>query len=109
MHDLIRHMAISIAAEGKYVFMVSHEVNSEEFPKRTSYERYNHMSIVAMKFDGLPKPISFSSFEFLMLKLFEESFRLEDDFFFVRMSNLNVLCVRGAGYGLSISAFSDMR
>lgn len=38
MHDVVRDVAIQIASEGKHVFMVSHDVNSKEFPKRTSYE-----------------------------------------------------------------------
>ncbi|KAH0653284.1 hypothetical protein KY289_030962 [Solanum tuberosum] len=57
MHDVVRAMALSIASEGENNFMVSHHVNSEEFPRRTTYEHFSHMSIVANKFDELPRPI----------------------------------------------------
>ncbi|KAL3344244.1 hypothetical protein AABB24_023601 [Solanum stoloniferum] len=97
MHDVVRDVAIYIASEGRHVFMVSHSVNSEEFPRRTSYESYSHMSIVASNIDELPKPIFFPRLEFLMLKLFEEPFKLQDDFF-VGMNKLNVL---------SLSAYED--
>jgi len=69
-------------------------VNSEEFPRRTSYESYSHMSIVAQKIDELPKPIFLPRLEFLMLKLFEEPLKLQDDIF-VGMSKLNVLSLSG--------------
>ncbi|KAH0672651.1 hypothetical protein KY290_024888 [Solanum tuberosum] len=57
MHDVVRDVAIYIAYEGKHIFMVSHDVNSEEFPRKDSYEQYSHMSIVANKFDERPSPI----------------------------------------------------
>ncbi|XP_015064974.1 probable disease resistance protein At4g27220 isoform X2 [Solanum pennellii] len=104
MHDVVRDVAIYIASEGRHVFMVSHSVNSEEFPRRTSYEPYSHMSIVAQKIDELPKPISFPRLEFLMLKLLEEPFKLQDDFF-IGMSKLNVLSL--SGYEDSILTFPN--
>ncbi|PHT37359.1 hypothetical protein CQW23_25059 [Capsicum baccatum] len=58
MHDVVRDMAIYIASEGEHKFMVNHNVNSDEFPRNHSYEQYNHMSIVANKFDEHPRPIS---------------------------------------------------
>ncbi|XP_047260480.1 disease resistance protein SUMM2-like, partial [Capsicum annuum] len=58
MHDVVRDVAIYIASEGKHIFMVSHDVNSKEFPRKDSYEQYSHMSIVANKFDERPRPIS---------------------------------------------------
>lgn len=90
MHDVVRDVAIYIASEGKHVFMVSHNVNSEEFPKEllTSYE--------------LPKPILFPRLEFLMLKLFEEPFKLQDNVF-VGTSKVNVLSL--SGYEDSILPF----
>ncbi|KAK4346066.1 hypothetical protein RND71_036242 [Anisodus tanguticus] len=104
MHDVIRDVAVYIASEGKRLFMVSHDVNSEEFPRRTSYKQYSHMSIVANKFDELPKPISCPRLEFLMLKLSQKSFKLQDDFF-AGMSKLNVLSLRRESYEDSILPF----
>ncbi|KAK4710040.1 hypothetical protein R3W88_004553 [Solanum pinnatisectum] len=88
MHDVVRDVAIYIASEGRHVFMVSHSVNSEEFPRRTSCESYSHMSIVAQKIDDLPKPIFFPILEMI---------------FFVGMNKLNVLSL--SGYEDSILPF----
>ncbi|KAH0723249.1 hypothetical protein KY285_005838 [Solanum tuberosum] len=105
MHDVVRDVAISIASEGEHNFMVSHDVNSEEFPRRTSYEHFSHMSIVANKFDEHPRPIICTKLKFLMLKLcFEDPFKLQDDFF-DEMSNLNVLSLRGYTFKKSILRF----
>ncbi|XP_049399880.1 probable disease resistance protein At4g27220 [Solanum stenotomum] len=91
----MRDVAKYIASEGKHIFMVSHDVYSEEFPRRNSYEKYNHMSIVANKFDELPSPIFCPKLKLLMLKLcFEKPFKLQDNFF-DGMSNLNVLSLSG--------------
>uniref|UniRef100_M1AQV6 Cc-nbs-lrr resistance protein n=2 Tax=Solanum tuberosum TaxID=4113 RepID=M1AQV6_SOLTU len=57
MHDVVRDFALYIASEGKHIFMVSHDVDSERFPSRKSYEQYTHMSIVANKFEELPRPV----------------------------------------------------
>ncbi|WMV38705.1 hypothetical protein MTR67_032090 [Solanum verrucosum] len=91
MHDVVRAMALSIASEGENNFMVSHHVNSEEFPRRTTYEHFSHMSIVANKFDELPRPIVCPKLKLLMLKLcFKKPFKLQDNFF-NDMGKLNVL------------------
>ncbi|KAK6778235.1 hypothetical protein RDI58_024953 [Solanum bulbocastanum] len=103
MHDVVRDVAISIASEGEHNFMVSHHVNSEEFPRRTSYEHFSHMSIVANKFDELPSPIVCPKLKLLMLKLcFVKPFKLQDNFF-DGMSKLNVLSL--SGYVDSIWSF----
>ncbi|KAM3288851.1 hypothetical protein P3S67_022281 [Capsicum chacoense] len=95
MHDVVRDVAIYIASEGNHKFMVNHNVNSEEFPRRNSYEQYSHMSIVANKFDERPIPISCPRLKLLMLKLrFEEGFKLQDDFF-DGMSELSVISLSG--------------
>ena len=57
MHDVLCDVAISIAFEGEHNFMVSHHVNSDEFPRRTFYEHFTHMSIVANKFHEHPRSI----------------------------------------------------
>ena len=59
MHDVVRDVAISITSEGEHNFMVSHHVNSDEFPRRTFYEHFTHMSIVANKFDEQSRSIFF--------------------------------------------------
>ncbi|KAG5570432.1 hypothetical protein H5410_060198 [Solanum commersonii] len=93
--------------KGKHIFMVSHDVNSEEFPRKDSYEQYTHMSIVANNFDELPSPISFPKLKLLMLKLcFEVSFKLQDDFF-DGMSELHVLSLRRVGYTKPILPFPE--
>ncbi|KAG5581925.1 hypothetical protein H5410_052552 [Solanum commersonii] len=95
MHDVVRDVAISIASEGEHEFMVSHHVNSEEFPRRTSYEHFTHMSIVANKFDEHPRPIFCPKLMLLMLKFrVEASFKLQDNFF-DGMDKLNVLSLSG--------------
>ncbi|XP_049401876.1 probable disease resistance protein At1g61310 isoform X3 [Solanum stenotomum] len=106
MHDVIRDVAINIASEGDHSFMVSHDVNSEEFPRIDFYkQQYNHMSIVAKKFDEPCSPIVCPELKLLMLKLcFEEPFKLHDDFF-DGMSKLNVLSLRGYRYKESILSF----
>ncbi|KAF3660629.1 putative disease resistance protein-like [Capsicum annuum] len=102
MHDVVRDVAIYIASAGNHNFMVSHDVNSEEFPRKDSYEQYCHMSIVAYKFDELPRPILCPKLKLLMLKLcFGDPFKLQDDFFY-GMSELNVLSIEGVKYEASI-------
>ncbi|PHT37342.1 hypothetical protein CQW23_25042 [Capsicum baccatum] len=97
MHDVVRDVAIYIASEGKHIFMVSHDVNSEEFPRKDSYHQYSHMSIVANKFDERPRPISCPRLKLLMLKLrFEEGFKLQDGFF-DGTSKLSVISLSGSG------------
>ncbi|KAK4727237.1 hypothetical protein R3W88_032154 [Solanum pinnatisectum] len=105
MHDVVRDVAIYIASEGKHIFMVSHDMNSKEFPRKDSYKQYTHMSIVANNFDELPSPIIFPKLNLLMLRLcFTESFKLQDDFF-DEMSKLDVLSLRGHSYSHSIRPF----
>ncbi|KAL3332567.1 hypothetical protein AABB24_032908 [Solanum stoloniferum] len=95
MHDVVRAMTITIASEGEHNFMVSHHVNSEEFPRRTSYEHFSHMPIVANKFDELSRPIVCPKLKHLMLKLcFKKPFKLQDNFF-NDMGELNVLSLSG--------------
>ncbi|KAH0723977.1 hypothetical protein KY285_005855 [Solanum tuberosum] len=95
MHDVVRDVAISIASEGEHNFMVSHDVNSKEFPRRTCYEHFSHMSIVANKIDEHPSPLICTKLKLLMLKLrSKDPFKLQDNFF-DEMSNLNVLSLRG--------------
>ncbi|PHT97643.1 hypothetical protein BC332_33430 [Capsicum chinense] len=93
MHDVVRDVAIHIASEGTHISMVSHDVNSKRFPRRNSYEKYSHMSIVASEFDE-HKPISCPRLKLLMLKLFSTPFKLQDDFF-DGMSELNVISLSG--------------
>ncbi|KAK4726590.1 hypothetical protein R3W88_031507 [Solanum pinnatisectum] len=82
MHDVICDVAIYIASEEEHIFMVSHNVNSKEFPQKDSYEQYSHMSIVANKFEELPRPIFCPKLKLLMLKLcFKKLFKLQDNFF----------------------------
>ncbi|XP_049400077.1 disease resistance protein RPS5-like [Solanum stenotomum] len=105
MHDVVRDVAKYIASEREHIFMVSHDVNSEEFPRKDSYEQYSHMSIVANKFEELPSPIICPKLKLLMLKLhFEDPFKLQDDFF-DEMTSLNVLSLSGYRFVESILHF----
>ncbi|PHT37274.1 hypothetical protein CQW23_24974 [Capsicum baccatum] len=105
MHDVVRDVAIYIASEGNYIFMVSHNVDSEEFPRKDSYEQYSHMSIVADKFDELPSPILCPKLKLIMLKLCSgDPFKLQDDFFY-GMGELNVLSMSGGKYEATIQTF----
>ncbi|WMV52885.1 hypothetical protein MTR67_046270 [Solanum verrucosum] len=110
MHDVVRDVAISIASEGEHNFMVSHHVNSEEFPRKDSYEQYSHMSIVANKFDEFRSPIVCPKLKFLMLKLCSgKPFKLQDDFF-DGMSNLNVISLNFIPcFPASIRRLSNLR
>ncbi|KAM3288863.1 hypothetical protein P3S67_022293 [Capsicum chacoense] len=95
MHDVVRDVAIYIASEGEHKFMVSHNVNSDEFPRKDSYKQYSHMSIVANKFGELPRPISCPRLKLLKLKFcIEEGFKLQDGFS-EGMSELSVIRLSG--------------
>ncbi|PHT71503.1 hypothetical protein T459_26607 [Capsicum annuum] len=97
MHDVVRDVAIYIASEGEHKFMVNHNVNSDEFPRKDSYEQYSHMSIVANKFDWSPRPISCPRLKLLMLKLrSKEGFKLQDGFC-DGTSKLSVVSLSGSG------------
>ncbi|WMV52812.1 hypothetical protein MTR67_046197 [Solanum verrucosum] len=99
MHDVVRDMAISIASEGEHNFMVSHNVNSVVFPKGTSYEHFNHMSIVANKFDEHPSPIICPKLKLLMLQFYSLGpFEFHDNFF-NGMCKLKVLSLIGYSFG----------
>ncbi|KAF3660618.1 putative disease resistance protein-like [Capsicum annuum] len=77
--------------------MVNHNVNSDEFPRKDSYEQYSHMSIVANKFDWSPRPISCPRLKLLMLKLrSKEGFKLQDGFC-DGTSKLSVVSLSGSG------------
>ncbi|PHT96273.1 hypothetical protein BC332_34801 [Capsicum chinense] len=77
--------------------MVNHNVNSDEFPRKDSYEQYSHMSIVANKFDWSPRPISCPRLKLLKLKLrSKEGFKLQDGFF-DGTSKLSVVSLSGSG------------
>ena len=90
MHDVLCDVAISIAFEGEHNFMVSHHVNSEEFPRRTPYEHFSHMSIVAKKFNELPRPIVCPKPKLLMLKLwFEKSFKSQEFFLMTWVNSIS--------------------
>ncbi|PHU05992.1 hypothetical protein BC332_26814 [Capsicum chinense] len=114
MHDMVRDMAIHIASEGTHISMVSHDVNSKRFPRRNSYEKYSHMSIVASEFDELHKPISCPRLKLLMLKLCSKSFKLQD-YFFDGMNELSVISLSGYDQGSirlfpsSIKRLSNLR
>ncbi|KAM3288738.1 disease resistance protein SUMM2-like isoform X2 [Capsicum chacoense] len=96
MHDVVRDVAIYIA-EGEHKFMINHNVNSDEFPRKDSYEQYSHMSIVANKFDGSPGPISCPRLKLLMLKLHsKDGFKLQDGIF-DGTSKLSVVSLSGSG------------
>ncbi|KAM3339364.1 hypothetical protein P3S68_029233 [Capsicum galapagoense] len=95
MHDVVRNVAIYIVSEGEHKFMVSHNVNSDEFPRKDSYKQYSHMSIVANKFGELPRPIACPRLKLLKLKFcIEEGFKLQDGFF-EGMSELSVIRLSG--------------
>ncbi|KAG5583579.1 hypothetical protein H5410_054206 [Solanum commersonii] len=113
MHDVVRDFALYIASEGKYIFMVSHDVDSERFPSRKSYEQYTHMSIVANKFEELPRPVFCPKLKLLMLKLIRHPFKLQDDFF-DGMSEHNSVSLTGFWYSIpplpaSIQRLSNLR
>ncbi|PHT50956.1 hypothetical protein CQW23_10703 [Capsicum baccatum] len=43
MYDDVHDMEMSIVFEGKYVFMVNHDVNLEEFPRKTSWSSLSNL------------------------------------------------------------------
>ncbi|PHT96835.1 hypothetical protein BC332_34243 [Capsicum chinense] len=97
MHDVVRDVAIYIASEGEHKFMVNHNVNSDEFPRKDSYEQYSHMSIVVNKFDWSPRQISCPRLKLVKLKLrSKEGFKLQDGFF-DGTSKLSVVSLSGSG------------
>uniref|UniRef100_A0A3Q7J940 AAA+ ATPase domain-containing protein n=1 Tax=Solanum lycopersicum TaxID=4081 RepID=A0A3Q7J940_SOLLC len=91
MNDVLCDVAIYIASEEEHKFMVRHDVNSKEFPKKDNYEQYCHMSIVANEFEELPKPIFCPKLKLLMLKLFSGNLVKLQDNFFNDMGELKVL------------------
>ncbi|XP_004252495.2 disease resistance protein UNI-like [Solanum lycopersicum] len=105
MHDVLRDVAIYIASEEEHKFMVRHDVNSKEFPKKDTYEQYCHMSIVANEFEELPRPIFCPKLKLLMLKIFSGNpVKLQDNFF-NDMGELKVLSLMGRYHEGSICRF----
>ncbi|CAK9152683.1 unnamed protein product [Ilex paraguariensis] len=88
MHDVIRDVAISIASEGKHVFMISHDVNLKKWPSREAFEDYTAISIITNEITELPGKCP--RLELLRLVCNKCPLKVLDSFL-AELSNLKVL------------------
>lgn len=97
MHDTIRDMAIFVASKGKdkHGFMVVHDSNLKECPKRDSYENITCISFASYSYDKiiLPEDINCPRLELLYLSLLRGGVEIKDNTF-LGMTALKVLITR---------------
>ncbi|XP_028072102.1 probable disease resistance protein At4g27220 isoform X1 [Camellia sinensis] len=93
MHDLVRDVAISIAAKDKHGFMTIHGAKSREWPKKATYELYTSISVISNEIEEFPGGLTCSKLEFLLIECWNSSLKIPSNFF-EGMGELKVLDLR---------------
>ncbi|KAL7197583.1 hypothetical protein ACSBR2_020176 [Camellia fascicularis] len=90
MHDVVRAVAISIAAKDKHGFMTIHGAKSREWPKKATYELNTSISVISNEIEEFPGGLTCSKLEFLLIKCWNSSLKIPSNFF-EGMGELKVL------------------
>ncbi|CAL5431151.1 unnamed protein product [Camellia sinensis] len=81
MHDVVRDVAISIAAKDKHGFMTIHSAKSREWPKKATYELNTSISVISNEIEEFPGGLICSKLEFLLIKCWNSSLKIPSNFF----------------------------
>ncbi|KAL7197621.1 hypothetical protein ACSBR2_020206 [Camellia fascicularis] len=90
MHDVVRDVAISIAAKDKHGFMIIHGAKSREWPKKPTYELNTSISVISNEIEEFPGGLRCSKLEFLLIRCRNSSLKILSNFF-EGMGELKVL------------------
>ncbi|KAL7225440.1 hypothetical protein ACSBR1_020751 [Camellia fascicularis] len=90
MHDVVRDVAISIAAKDKHGFMTIHGAKSREWPKKATYELNTSISVMSDEIVEFPGGLRCSKLEFLLINCRNSSLKIPSNFF-EGMGELKVL------------------
>ncbi|THG08241.1 hypothetical protein TEA_010991 [Camellia sinensis var. sinensis] len=90
MHDVVRNVAISIAAKDKHGFMIIHGAKSRKWPKKATYELNTSISVISNKIVDFPGGLKCSKLEFLKIQCWNSSLKIPSNFF-EGMGELKVL------------------
>ncbi|KAF5938114.1 hypothetical protein HYC85_025620 [Camellia sinensis] len=93
MHDVVRDVAISIAAKDKHGFMTIHGAKSREWPKKATYELNTSISVISNEIEEFPGGLICSKLQFLLIKCWNSSLKIPSNFF-EGMGELKVLDLR---------------
>ncbi|KAL7225481.1 hypothetical protein ACSBR1_020783 [Camellia fascicularis] len=93
MHDVVRDVAISIAAKDKHGFMIIHGAKSREWPKKPTYELNTSISVISNEIEEFPGGLRCSKLEFLLILCQNSSLKIPSNFF-EGMGELKVLDLR---------------
>ncbi|GMP97735.1 hypothetical protein CsSME_00045878 [Camellia sinensis var. sinensis] len=93
MHDVVRDVAISIAAKDKHGFMIIHGAKSREWPKKATYELNTSISVMSKEIVEFPRGLRCSKLEFLLIECRNSSLKIPSNFF-EGMGELKVLDLR---------------
>ncbi|CAL5431177.1 unnamed protein product [Camellia sinensis] len=90
MHDVVRGVAISIAAKDKHGFMIIHGAKSREWPKKPTYELNTSISVISNEIVEFPGGLKCTKLEFLLIQCWNRSLKIPCNFF-EGMGELKVL------------------
>ncbi|KAI7990357.1 Disease resistance protein [Camellia lanceoleosa] len=93
MHDVVRHVAISIAAKDKHGFITIRGAKSREQPKKAAYELGTSISVMSQEIVEFPRGLRCSKLEFLLIECLNSSLKIPSNFF-EGMGELKVLDLR---------------
>ncbi|GMP97755.1 hypothetical protein CsSME_00045893 [Camellia sinensis var. sinensis] len=93
MHDVVRDVAISIAAKDKHGFMIIHGAKSREWPKKPTYELNTSISVISSEIKEFPGGLRCSKLEFLLIRCHNSLLKIPSNFF-EGMGELKVLALR---------------
>ncbi|XP_028062783.1 uncharacterized protein LOC114266083 [Camellia sinensis] len=81
MHDVVRDVAISIAAKDKHGFMTIHGAKSREWPKKATYELNTSILVTSDEIVEFPGGLRCSKLEFLLIECWNSSLKIPSNFF----------------------------
>ncbi|THG23082.1 hypothetical protein TEA_019912 [Camellia sinensis var. sinensis] len=90
MHDVVRDVAISIAAKDKHGFVIIHGAKSREWPKKPTYELNTSISVISSEIKEFPGGLRCSKLEFLLIRCQNSLLKIPSNFF-EGMGELKVL------------------
>ncbi|XP_028118501.1 probable disease resistance protein At4g27220 [Camellia sinensis] len=93
MHDVVRNVAISIAAKDKHGFMIIHGAKSRKWPKKPTYELNTSISVISNEIEEFPGGLRCSKLEFLLIRCQNSLLKIPSNFF-EGMGELKVLDLR---------------